>query len=117
MQLKETEFHEFKYRRIEIISNTDSGLLAVQYEPDRESPMPEFDRLSNDWMYQKQGDTYRIRIPKPRQRKVLRTIIVSKTSSNHYIIAYADTLGCVHAVAKTITSVHEMLLPLWQREL
>ena len=116
MQLKETEFQS-GYRQLEIISNTDSGLLAVQYGPNSETPKPTFEQDLRDWGFRDKGDTYTLRIPKPQQRKVLRTVILSRTSINHYELAYADKLGAVHETAKSMSAVHSILRPLWAREL
>lgn len=117
MQLKETDFSYYKYRRITIVSNTDSGLFAVQYGDDSPTPEPKFEREFRDWEFRDKGDTYQLRIPKPAQRKVLRSLVVMRTSTNHYEITYADTIGCVQTSVKSMTAVHEFLTPLWSRGL
>lgn len=117
MQLKDSDFNDWKYRRITIVSNTDSGLFAVQYGDDSKIPTPTFEQDYRDWQFDRQGNTYRLRIPKPVQRKVLRSLIVRRTSTNHYDVTYADTLGCELSSFKTMSAVHEFLTPLWARGL
>lgn len=115
MQLKETDFGSNRYRRITIVSNTESGLFAVQYGDDSKIPEAQFEKDTHDWQFYDKGDTYRIRIPKPAQREVQRSIVVIRTSANHYEVTYADALGCEHTAVKSMTAVHEFLCPLWQR--
>ena len=81
MQLKETDFGSNRYRRITVVSNTESGLFAVQYGDDSKIPEAKFEQDTHDWRFMDKGDTYTIRIPKPEQRKVQRTIVVIRTSA------------------------------------
>ena len=115
MQLKETDFGSNRYRRITGVSNTESGLFAVQYGDDSKIPEAKFEQDTHDWRFMDKGDTYTIRIPKPEQRKVQRTIVVIRTSANHYEVTYADALGCEHTAVKSMTAVHAFLDPLWRR--
>jgi len=115
MQLKETDFGSNRYRRITVVSNTESGLFAVQYGDDSKISEAQFEKDRGDWQFYDKGDTYRIRIPKPAQREVQRSIVVIRTSANHYEVTYADALGCEHTAVKSMTAVHEFLSPLWQR--
>lgn len=117
MRLKESDFNYTRYRRIVIVSNTDSGLFAVQYGDDSKTPEPTFERDYRDWQFSDCGHTYRLRIPKPAQRTVLRSFVVRRTSANHYDVTYADTVGCEQTAVKSMTTVHEFLSPLWDREL
>ena len=47
--------------------------------------------------------------------EVQRTIVVIRTSANHYEVTYADALGCEHTAVKSMTAVHAFLDPLWRR--
>ncbi|MCM1533718.1 MAG: hypothetical protein NC099_03595 [Corallococcus sp.] len=113
MQIKTSEFES--YRNLAVISNNDSGVFCVEYGPDTIAPVPTFEKDSGDWYYKNTGDTYRVRIAKPSQRKVLRTAVIMRTSANHYEVAYADEFGCARTSEKTMCAVHEFLRPLWNR--
>lgn len=115
MQLKITEFNRDRYAGIAIISNTDSGLFAVQYETVEKADGAEL-RADRAWHYDQTNDYYKLIVPQARQRNVLRSITVARTSTNHYEIVYADKLGCIFETAKSITAVHETLTSLWKRE-
>lgn len=116
MLIKLTEFNGANYEDIKVISNTDSGMFAVQYEQVAKSEPP---KLAPDrsYHYDNSSDYYSLTIPKPKQRNVLRSVMIARTSTNHYEIAYADALGCVFDSAKSMSAVHEFLSPLWQRKL
>ncbi len=87
MQIKESEFTYYKYRNITVVSNTESGLFAVQYGDDSKIPEAKFEQDTHDWRFMDKGDTY------------------------------ADALGCEHTAVKSMTAVHAFLDPLWSRGL
>lgn len=117
MKLKRNDFGDDRYPRLEVISETDSGLLAVQYDL---PPKPQKAQLVSDsynWRYSDGNDCYTLVIPQAKQRNVLRSVTIVRTSVNYYDIAYADTMGCVITTVKSLVAVHEFLTPLWKRRL
>ena len=62
MQLKITEFNRDRYADIEIISNTDSGLFAVQYEKAAKADSAEL-RADRSWHYDQSNDYYTLIVP------------------------------------------------------
>lgn len=116
MLIKLTDFNTANYDGIKIISNTETGLFAVQYEQVAKAQPPEL-KPDRGWYYDQTNDHYSLVIPQPQKRNVLRAIMVARTSTNHYEIAYADTLGCIFTTAKSISAVHDILMPLWERTL
>lgn len=115
MQIKENEF--YSYERIEVISNSDSGLFAVQYEQQEKTDNKPELKDSYEWRYGSNCDCYTLVLKKPIARKVCRTAVIMRTSANHYIIVYADKNGCRQNIVKSLSAVHDILTPLWTREL
>lgn len=116
MLIKLADFNSANYEDIKIIANTDNGLFAVQYEkqPKAESAELQVDR---GWHYDDTKDYYTLTVPQAKRRKVLRSVMIARTSTNHYEIAYGDAFGCVFANAKNLATVHQILTRLWERKL
>lgn len=114
MQVKSTEF-EGKYAGLEVISNNDSGLFAVQYSEQKKLDAAAVKRLQQDW-YDREKYTMEIALTVPAPRKVLRSLIIVKSSANCYRVAYADGCGSEQFVAKTYDEIHGRLGELWKRK-
>lgn len=115
MQIKPTEFTS-RYDGLEIISSNDSGLFAVQYKMQEKVKAPKVsDYVSPDW---RNPNAYKVEmlLTVPAPRKVLRSLIIVKSSANCYRIGYADVNGAEQFVARTYGEIHEQLAPFWKRK-
>ncbi len=115
MLIKQNEFDTQRYPNIEIISNTDNGLFAVQYDNPPKAAEVKLQSDSYNWRFRDEGDCYALIVPQPKQRKIIRTLMVRRTSKNYYEIAYADAQGCEFNNVKTLDAVHTFLFYLWRR--
>ena len=118
MEVSQKEFsrHDFsspRYEGLEVISNTDSGLFAVQYNKQKELGKPEIERMYKKSYYSNQM-TVEMSIIVPEARTVLRSLVVIKTSANRYNVTYADAKQCVSFIATSYADIHRQLVPLWQ---
>lgn len=113
MLVKESEFKN--YFNIQIVSNTEEGLFAVEYEPQQPLGEAKIERDSYSWRYGSNNEVFSLIVPKPVPRNVLRTLIVRRTSANNYLAVYADLKHCGSANCKTLTEVHAFLEKYWTR--
>ena len=114
MQVKSQEFVG-KYAGLEVISNNDTGLFAVQYSEPEKMQAPEIGSMRNSY-YDCNTKVIELRISQPKQRKVLRSLIVVKSSANCYRVGYADAKGAEQFVARTYNEIHWQLDSLWKRK-
>ena len=114
MQVKSNEFAG-RYAGLEVVSNNDSGLFAVQYSEQERLQQPRVTAFYED-TYRISAYSLELAVVPPTPRKVLRSLIVVKSSANCYRVGYADAIGAVQLVAKTYDELHAQLVPLWQRK-
>ena len=116
MQVKSSEFEgQFEYANLEVISNNDSGLFAVQYSKQESLQKPVVVGFYDDH-YRVNAHVLELAIVPPAPRKILRSLIIVKSSANCYRVAYADGCGSEQFVANSYNEIHGKLIPLWDRE-
>lgn len=113
MQVKQSEFSN--YFGLEVISNSEDGLFAVEYEPQQPLGEPQFDHDQYSWRYGSNKEVYIVAVSKPTPRNIVRTVIVRRTSVNNYVVTYADRKTCDGANCKTLSDVHAFLGKHWTR--
>jgi len=113
MLVKQSEFTN--YLNIEIISNNEDGLFAVEYEPQLPLGEPKLEHDTYSWRYGDKSEVYTVVVSKPTPRNIVRTVIVRRTSTNNYLVTYADRKTCDGANCKTLSDVHAFLEKHWTR--
>ena len=108
MKVKASELARYN---LSVIHDDEDGYFAVRYDTPLKVKEPKIYK-ENSWRHDGEGECFTLVVGRTTPRKVTHSIVIRRTSINHYEVTFTSVNVISFVAVKTMSAVKEFLEPL-----